>query len=138
MRTAALIAIALLITACDAPLGASEEAPPSADAPIIVGPDYSGDFDAVGTEPFWAIKVRADSTTLTRPDHPEVTTANTGVRIDGEQGVFDATAGETRLVLRLTPGDCTDGMSNRHYGYQAEVWIDRETLRGCASKVQKP
>ena len=139
MRTIALIATALLITACgDTPLGASEEAPPPADAPIVVGPDYSGDFDAVGTEPFWAIKVRADRTTLTRPDHPDVTTANTGVRIDGEQGVFDATAGETRLVLRLTPGDCTDGMSNRHYGYQAEVWIDRETLRGCASKVQKP
>lgn len=136
MRTAALIATALLITACDAPLGASEDAPPPADAPIIVGPDYSGDFDAVGTEPFWAIKVRADSVTLVRPDHADATTVNTGARIDGEQGVFDATAGETRLVLRLTPGDCTDGMSDRHYGYHAEVWIDRETLRGCASKVQ--
>lgn len=135
MRTAALIATALLITACDAPLGASEDAPPPADAPIIVGPDYSGDFDAAGTEPFWAIKVRADSLTLARPDHPEVTTANTGARIDGEQGVFDATAGETRLVLRLTPGECSDGMSDRRYGYRAEVWIDRETLKGCASKV---
>lgn len=135
MRTAALITTALLITACDAPLGASEDAPPPADAPIIVGPDYSGDFDAVGTEPFWAIKVRAGGVTLTRPDHPDVTTVNTGPRIDGEQGVFDATAGETRLVVRLTPGDCTDGMSDRHYGYHAEVWIDRETLRGCASKV---
>jgi len=135
MRAAALAVTALLITACDAPLGSSEQTPPPADAPIILGPDYTGDFDAVGTEPFWAIKVRADSMSLTRPDHPEVTTANTGVRIDGEQGVFDATAGETRLVLRLTPGDCTDGMSDRHYGYHAEVWIDHETLRGCASKT---
>ena len=58
------------------------------------------------------------------------------VGIDGEQGVFDTTAGETRLVLRLTPGECSDGMSDRRYGYLAEVWIDGETLKGCASKTQ--
>jgi uncharacterized membrane protein len=137
MRTAVLIAAALLITACgQSPMGSTEDAPPPADAPMIVGPDYSGDFDAVGAEPFWNIKIRAESMTLTRPDHPEVATANTGARADGEQGVWDATAGEQRLVLRLTPGDCTDGMSDRRYGYTAEAWIDGETLRGCASKTQ--
>ncbi|KQV62046.1 MULTISPECIES: COG3650 family protein [unclassified Caulobacter] len=137
MRTIVLIAVALLITACgQSPMGSTEEAPPPADAPIVVGPDYSGDFDAVGTEPFWNVKVRAAGMTLSRPDHPDVTTGNSGVRIDGEQGVFDAMAGEQRLVLRLTPGDCSDGMSDRHYGYLAEVWIDGETLKGCASKTQ--
>jgi uncharacterized membrane protein len=117
-------------------MGSSEEAPPPADAPIVVGPDYSGDFDAVGTEPFWNVKVRAAGMTLSRPDHPDVATGNPGVRIDGDQGLFDAAAGERRLVLRLTPGDCSDGMSDRHYGYLAEVWIDGETLKGCASKTQ--
>lgn len=137
MRTVVLIAAALLITACgQSPMGSAEEAPPPADAPITVGPDYSGDFDAVGTEPFWNVKVRADGMTLARPDHPDVATGNSGVRIDGEQGVFDTTAGETRLVLRLTPGECSDGMSDRRYGYLAEVWIDGETLKGCASKTQ--
>ena len=136
MRTAVLIAAALVLAACDAPLGSNENAPPPADAPVMMGPDYGGDFDAVGTEPFWNIKVRPDGVTLSRPDHPDVVTANPGVRIDGEQGVFDGTAGEQRLVLRLTPGECSDGMSDRHYGYSAEVWIDGETLRGCASKTQ--
>jgi uncharacterized membrane protein len=135
MRHALLIAAALLLAACGAPMGSSEEAPPPADAPLTVGPDYSGDFDALGTEPFWAVKVRAESVTLTRPDQPEVTTANPGVRADGEQGVWDGTAGEQRLVLRLTPGECSDGMSDRRYGYAAEVWIDGETLRGCAAKT---
>lgn len=139
MRTAVLIAALLstsLLAACDAPLGSNEDAPPPADAPVTVGPDYSGDFDAVGTEPFWNLKVRADGMTLARPDHPEVATANPGVRADGDQGVWDGTAGERRLVLRLTPGDCSDGMSDRRYGYSAEVWIDGETLRGCASKTE--
>ena len=135
MRHALLIAAALMLAACGAPMGSSEEAPPPADAPVTVGPDYSGDFDALGTEPFWAVKVRAESVTLTRPDQPEVTTANPGVRADGEQGVWDGTAGEQRLVLRLTPGECSDGMSDRRYGYAAEVWIDGETLRGCAAKT---
>lgn len=135
MRTVVLIAAALLLAACDAPMGSSDEAPPPADAPMTMGPDYSGDFDAVGTEPFWTVKIRAASMTLARPDHPEVATANPGVRADGEQGVWDATAGERRLVLRLTPGDCSDGMSDRRYGYAAEVWIDGETLRGCAAKT---
>jgi uncharacterized membrane protein len=135
MRTAALIAVALLITACGpSPMGSSEDAPPPADAPAPVGPDYSGDFDAVGTEPFWTLKVRAGGLTLSRPDHADVTIANPGPRADGDQGVFDASAGEQRLVLRLTPGDCTDGMSGRHYGYLAEVWVDGETLKGCANR----
>lgn len=105
MRHALLIAAALTLAACGAPMGASEEAPPPADAPVTVGPDYSGDFDAVGTEPFWSVKVRAESLTLSRPDQADVATANPGVRADGEQGVWDATADERRLVLRLTPGD---------------------------------
>lgn len=136
MRAAAPIAIALMLAACEAPMGSTEQAPPPADAPVTVGPDYSGDFDALGTEPFWNVKVRAGGMTLARPDQPEVATANPGVRVDGEQGVFDATVGEQRLVLRLTPGDCSDGMSDRRYGYAAEVWIDGETLRGCADKTR--
>lgn len=138
MRNAVLIATlsTVLLAACDAPLGSNESAPPPADAPVTVGPDYSGDFDAVGTEPFWNISVRAEGLTLTRADHPGVVTANPGVRADGDQGVWDGTVGEQRLVLRLTPGDCADGMSDRRYGYSAEVWIDGETLRGCASKTQ--
>ena len=141
MRAAVLIAAlfavaAPMLTGCDAPLGSNENAPPPADAPITVGPDYGGDFDAVGTEPFWTLKIRDASMVLARPDHPEVATANPGVRADGDQGVWDGTVGERRLVLRLTPGDCSDGMSDRHYGYSAEVWTDGETLRGCAAKAQ--
>ena len=137
MRIPSLIAAVLLLAACgQSPMGSTEQAPPPADAPVAVGPDYSGDFDAVGTEPFWNVRVRATGITLARPDHAEVTTANPGPRADGDQGVFDASAGEQRLVLRLTPGDCSDGMSDRRYGYAAEVWIDGETLMGCAARPQ--
>ena len=112
MRHALLITAALMLAACGAPMGSSEDAPPPADAPVTVGPDYSGDFDAIGTEPFWAVKVRADRFSLTRPDHPEVTTANPGVRADGEEI-------RARHGVVLTSG-----------GFSRD-----ETLQGCAAKT---
>ncbi len=137
LRTAALSILLLTLAACgEAPMGASEEPAPPADAPASAkAPDYSGDIDVIGTEPFWAVKIRTASVALTRPDAPEVSNANPGVRIDGEQGVWDSNGlveDKGRLVVRLTPGVCTDGMSDRVYRFYAEVWIDGETLKGCA------
>ncbi len=136
-RTAALSILLLALAACgEAPMGSSEDSAPPADAPASArAPDYAGDFDVVGTEPFWAVKIRAASVVLTRPDSPEVSNANPGVRIDGQQGVWDSSGvveDKGRLVVRLTPGVCTDGMSDRVYRFYAEVWIDGETLKGCA------
>lgn len=136
-RTAALSILLLALAACgEAPMGSSEDSAPPADAPASArAPDYAGDFDVVGTEPFWAVKIRAASVVLTRPDSPEVSNANPGVRIDGQQGVWDSSGvveDKGRLVVRVTPGVCTDGMSDRVYRFYAEVWIDGETLKGCA------
>lgn len=135
MRATVLIAAALLITACGrSPMGSTEAAGPPADAPTVAAADYSGDFDAVGTEPFWSVKVRAGVMTLARPDHPDATPARLDARVEGEARVFDASMGEHRFVLRLTPGECSDGMSDRRYDYFAEVAVDSETLKGCASR----
>lgn len=139
-RKVVFCALALVLTGCGESMGASEDAPPPADAPAVKGPDYSGDIDVLGAEPFWAVKIRAASVALSRPDHPEVSNANPGVRIDGQQGVWDSngpTEGEGRLVVRLTPGVCTDGMSDRVYRFSAEIWVDGETLKGCADHTDQ-
>lgn len=144
LRTIATLALvvtaALTLAACGESMGASEEATPPADAPAASGPDYSGDIDVLGTEPFWTVRIRSGGVALTRPDHPDVSNANPGVRLDGQQGVWDsngAREGEGRLVVRLTPGVCTDGMSDRVYRFRAEVWIDGETLAGCADHTDQ-
>ena len=139
-RTAAFCVLALTLTACGQSMGASEDAAPPADAPRVKGADYSGDFDALGTEPFWNVKIRAADLALSRPDQAEVRNANPGVRLDGLQGVWDssgAVAGQGRLVVRLTPGVCTDGMSDRIYRFAAEIWVDGTTLRGCADHTDQ-
>ena len=37
------------------------------------------------------------------------------------------------LRIRLTPGDCSDGMSDRRYAYAASVELDGDVLRGCGT-----
>lgn len=141
-RTTALLTFCLALAGCgEAPMGASEDTAPPADAPAGArDPNYAGDINVIGTEPFWNVQIRDDSVALTRPDHPEVRNANPGVRLDGEQGVWDSNGvkeDEGRLVVRLTPGVCSDGMSDRVYRFSAEVWVDGETLKGCADHTDQ-
>lgn len=55
-------------------------------------------------------------------------------KVEGETGVFDAMGDSQRLVLRLTPGECSDGMSDRRYAYFAEVRVGEHLLKGCAAR----
>lgn len=135
--------LAVSLAACgDPPMGQAEGASSvPADAPVSVDPadDYAGDFDLVGTEPFWIGRIRADVLVLERLEGAPVRLANPGVRLDGEQAVWDAEgAGETgpshRLVMRLTPQPCSDGMSDRTFTHVAEARIDGVTLKGCAMR----
>ncbi len=113
-------------------MGASEGAtPPPADAPASAppGPDFSGDFDLIGTEPFWSGRIQGDGLTLSRAGQPDVSAANTGAHVEGDVGVW----GVGGLVFKLKPEPCADGMSDRRYDYRAEVTLNGQTLRGCAS-----
>jgi len=96
--------------------------PPKADA------DYRSDLNLTGTEPFWGVQIRQDRITLQRPDHPDISTRNPGVSIDGETASWNA--GE--MTITLTPARCSDGMSDRQYPYAAEVKVGNEVLKGCA------
>ncbi|AYV45554.1 hypothetical protein CFHF_16715 [Caulobacter flavus] len=145
-RSAVVFAACLLLAGCgDGPLGAAEGAssvPADAPAGAAPGPDYAGDFDLAGTEPFWVGRVREGGLTLDRMEGGAVTLSNPGVRIDGEQGVWDAEAGAPtggqghRLVFRLTPQPCSDGMSDRVFTHAAEVWLDGTTFKGCAARPE--
>lgn len=134
-RTLAALGLMLAanLAACgEAPMGASEggsTAPADAPASTPPGPDFSGDFQLVGTEPFWGGRIQSDGLTLSRAGQPDVSAANTGVKVEGDVGVW----GVGGLVFRLHPEPCSDGMSDRKYDYRAEVTINGQVLRGCAS-----
>jgi len=113
-------------------MGASEgasSAPADAPASAPPGPDFSGEFNLVGTEPFWGGTIRAGGLTLSRAGQPDITVVNPGVKVEGEAGAWGA--GE--LVFKLEPEPCSDGMSERRYGYRAEATIQGQVLKGCAA-----
>jgi len=135
---ASLCALALL-AACGKPPEEPKAAlplppPPAAvpDAKVRTTTDaFSGDFNAVGTEPFWAIEVRAAGLELSRPDAADLTVANPGPKVDGGKAVWSAPG----LILTLTQGDCSDGMSDRTYPYVAEAVVGDTVLKGCATPL---
>jgi uncharacterized membrane protein len=133
LRSAPAVCLILLLSACgEAPMGASEgasTAPADAPASAPPGPDFSGDFQLVGTEPFWGGRIQDDGLTLSRVGQPDVSAANTGVHVEGGVGSW----GVGGLVFKLKPEPCSDGMSDRRYNYRAEVTINGEVLKGCAS-----
>ncbi len=134
MRLAPLaLLLALGMAACGPADDGYDKAPP-ADAPGEPPADapnaWSGGFDLNGNEPFWAVQIRSDTLSLTRPDKPAVTVANPGVVAEGASASWTTSS----LTARLTPGDCSDGMSDRKYPYVAVVTTEDGTeLKGCGA-----
>lgn len=135
MRHRAILALFPLLTACQQPAPA---APPPSEAK---GPSpFAGEFDARGTEPFWALKIRGETLTLSRPDRSDVSVASSGPSIEGDTAVWNATLGGDALIVTLSEpaGACSDGMSDLSYPYEAQVVVGSEILKGCAFETQRP
>ncbi len=88
----------------------------------------------LGTEPFWSLRLSENGATFETPDQ-----GKRPLRQHGEAGghtgavaAFDA-GGET-LDLTVIRQECSDGMSDRPYGFAALVWNRGETfLEGCCT-----
>lgn len=122
----------LALTACKPAPDAEETIAPSnpPPTPAPAGPSpFAQDINALGTEPFWAVEVRDATLKLTRPDAADVVVPNPGPTVDGAKAVWPGKG----LVLTLTEGQCSDGMSDRTYPWYAEVTTASETMKGCAT-----
>lgn len=139
-RIIVLSAAALLLAACQPEAPGGGEAAPPADAPASApepapaadpGAAFKVDFSARGNEPFWRVDIKGTDIVLTRPDAPAVTAGNAGLAATESQATWTAQAGATSVVVTLTKGDCSDGMSDLKYGYTARVVWGAETFNGC-------
>lgn len=142
-RIVALSVTAFLLAACspEAP-GGGEAAPPAdapAPAPEVAAPPaadpaapFKVDFSARGNEPFWRIDIKGTDIVLTRPDAPATTATNAGLAVHAGKGVWTAQAGTTAVAVAISPGECSDGMSDLKYAWSADVKWGSETLKGCA------
>ncbi|WP_431320025.1 COG3650 family protein [Rhizobium sp. YTU87027] len=131
MMSAALrfMLLASTLTACGQ---SSADATTAKGSPTAPAGDFAGDLNALGTEPFWAIKIRTDGLTFSRPGTEDVKIANPGPVIDKDRATWAIADGPTPFKLTLTKGDCSDGMSDRHYTLNAVLVFADKTMYGCA------
>jgi uncharacterized membrane protein len=144
---AGLIALlsTLALAACNRPAADMPAAPtPPADAPPATpaaapapaGPDFSKDINAVGTEPFWGVEIRAHDLTLSGADRPDMVAVHMGAAVQGGAAVWEGRGpGGQAVRVSLVTETCSDGMSDRAYPYRAQVDADGEQLKGCAAPV---
>jgi uncharacterized membrane protein len=91
-----------------------------------------------GTEPFWSGEVTgATLIYLTPEDQKGERIAVT--RFAGRGGLsFSGRLTGGAVTLAVTPGDCSDGMSDRHYPFTVTLQIGSEVRQGCAWTDRQP
>jgi uncharacterized membrane protein len=128
----------LLLAACggqsssaDLP-GDSNDSAPFAE----IGPRETVRF--TGNEPFWGGQVSGTALTYATPDTPDGTDIAVS-RFAGRGGLSWTGMFEgSRFALAVTPGDCSDGMSDRTYPFVATLQVAGERRQGCAWTERRP
>lgn len=84
-----------------------------------------------GTEPFWGIAIDNDVATYSTPENSDGTVFEVS-RFSGNNGLgFSGKIDGAAVDITVTPGDCSDNMSDRTYPFTATVSFGGEVLQGC-------
>ncbi len=102
----------------------------------------SATVSLLGNEPFWSIKIEPGqegfAARYSTPENIEGT-AFSVTRFAGNNGVgFSGQLDAQAVQIALTPGDCSDSMSDRSYPYTATVALGDVTLFGCGYTSDQP
>ena len=116
------------LTAC----GGNGGEPRPGEVPSFDGIGDGEVITVLGTEPFWNARIEGVTLIYSTPENPNGTqttierfAGNGGLGISGELN-------QSPLQLAITPGECSDGMSDRTYPYTATLALNGENLLGCA------
>lgn len=91
-----------------------------------------------GTEPFWGGNVTGTELTYKTPDNPEGERIAIS-RFAGRGGLsFSGGLAAGPMTLAVTPGKCSDGMSDRTYPFTATLQVGSDVRQGCAWTDRQP
>ncbi|WP_162848940.1 COG3650 family protein [Aurantiacibacter suaedae] len=91
-----------------------------------------------GTEPFWGGSVVGESLTYSTPDNIDGTAIAVS-RFAGRGGVtWSGTLDGESFDLMVTPGRCSDGMSDKTYPFVATLQLGAQQREGCAWRATHP
>lgn len=92
-------------------------------------------WHAFGNEPFWSVEARGGTLVFTTPDD-QAGVALAGRRVPSLVGtVILGTGPRGEFHLGITPGQCSDGMSDRSYDHAATFSYGGMTYHGCAEAL---
>lgn len=124
--SAALLGLAL--AACQS--GESAPASGPTEAFSAIAPDET--VYLTGTEPFWNAEVSGSKAIYSTPENQDGVSFKVD-RFAGNNGLaFTGSIDGAAFDLTVTPGQCSDGMSDRTYPYTATLRIGEDQRNGCA------
>lgn len=87
--------------------------------------DSNAYFKIIGTEPFWNIEISEEKISYSQIDGAKIEFPYNLPLIDkfAETRIYKTVNGNGSILIKLTKGSCSDGMSDKIYEYNAEVEI---------------
>ena len=102
-------------------------------APPVAAPTARYRF--TGTEPFWGGTIDGSTILYQTPDDQAGKTIAAIVATEGATTRYSAMLDGKPFILKLTPGTCSDGMSDTVYPFHAVLAVHGEPRQGCASPI---
>jgi len=91
---------------------------------------------AFGTEPFWQARVDGDDLYFSTPEDQEGRLMH-GRRVPSLIGfVYIGQDGDKDFHLDISPGECSDGMSDNRYDHVATFIYGDTTYKGCGEAAK--
>lgn len=140
MRIAALSCAPLLLAACvqEGEDDANGDTDVSEDNETYDGIAEDEEITLVGNEPFWNIKIDGGTASYSTPENIDGSAFNV-TRFAGNNGLgFSGDLDGETVQIAVTPGTCSDTMSDRDYPFTATVEIGSNTLNGCGYTDAQP
>lgn len=125
-------AAALFLASCTQSEGISSNAEPFAD----IAEDET--VHLLGTEPFWSFEISGEQARYSSPEDDDGTPF-TVARFAGNNGLgYSGDLDGLPVQIAVTPGECSDGMSDRSYPFTATVSLGDTNLSGCGYTDSDP
>ena len=92
----------------------------------------------LGTEPFWGGSVTGEQMLYETPEKPEGERIAVA-RFAGRGGLsYSGKIADADLTMTITPGSCSDGMSDRRFPFTVTLQIGDALRSGCAYSDAHP
>ena len=109
----------------------------SAEAAPAVPPEVepAQRYRFTGTEPFWGGTIDGTTILYKTPDDLAGQTITASVAKEGGETRYSGELDGKPFIIKLTPGTCSDGMSDTVYPLHAVLAVHGEARQGCANPI---